>query len=674
MNSFKKIVVILISVSLFFTTNTFSFFGFEPTYNENILKNIEKTKNSVKKELPELFNYDLANLYLEIGEKELAGDEVSYAFEKLFFFEDDYFNSPEMYPEIISLFDFYNRNKTFISEYIDTSDLENNGNGELSPLDEIESEKLICIKIDPSVESKLMDDVKKLKFDFPVVVNKKVIKWMNYFLNGRGYKRLIRGLRRLGRYEKIFKKIFKEEGLPQDLIYFGLVESNFNPNAYSRARARGIWQFISWTARKYGLRVDWWVDERSDPIKSTYAACRYLKDLYDMFGDWYLVLAAYNSGEGRIQRLVSRYKTNDYWKISKKWRLPRETREYVPLILAAMIIAKNPEIFGIHVDRYDPFKYKIATIPSPTDLRIVADLLNMDVNDLKEYNPQLRRLVTPPDVRMYKIYLPSDISDEKLAELYTLPKQKRLKWVKHRVRRGDTLSKIARMYGSSISSIRDVNNIRNVRRLRIGQILIIPLSPIARKLRYYRQSKRYRLNRDNTYTVRRGDNLWRISRAFGVDVEYLKKINGLKGRWRVYLKPGMKLKIPVDSGRKTFRKRRVKRYKPKTGNGYYVVRRGDTLWSISRRYGISLRKLCKLNHISKHTKLRVGMRLRVNSKITSLNTGKKSAFIKHRVRKGETLYSISKRYNVRVKDIKKYNKIRRHLIKPNMILLIPVRN
>lgn len=232
------------------------------------------------------------------------------------------------------------------------------------------------------------------------------------------------------------------------------------------------------------------------------------------------------------------------------------------------------------------------------------------------------------------------------------------------------------MYGSSISSIRDVNNIRNVRRLKIGQIIIIPLSPIARRFKYYSKRRRYKLNGDNTYTVRRGDNLWRISRAFRVDVEYLKKINHLRGRRRVYLKPGMKLKIPVDSLKVVKVKRYIHKKSYFSGGNYYIVRRGDNLWRISRRYRISVAKLCRLNHISKHTRLKIGMRLKVREKAeySDSNLDNNKSFIKHRVRRGETLYSISRRYNVKVSDIKKYNKIRRHLIKPNMILLIPTRN
>ncbi len=670
----KKYISFLIILALTFTTSIYPFFGFESVaFNENTWEKIKNSHEKAKNSLPDLFNYKLANLYLDLGERELAADEVSYAFEKLLFFGEDYFDTYTKYPEIEELFSFYNTHKSIIDEYLDTQD--DTYQGEISPIEEIESENLMEIKIDPSVEEKLKDDVKKLKFDFPVVVNKKVLKWMNYFLNGRGYKRLIRGLRRLGKYETIFRNIFKEMGLPQDLIYFGLVESNFNPHAYSRARARGIWQFIRFTARKYGLRVDWWVDERSDPIKSTYAACRYLKDLYNMFGDWYLVLAAYNSGEGRIQRLVNRYGTNDYWKIARKWRLPRETRDYVPLILAAMIIAKNPELFGVKVDKYDPLKYKKVTIPSPTDLRIVADLLKIDVEDLRDYNPQLRRLVTPPDVKRYTLYLPSDLKSEKLAELNNLPKNKRLKWVRHKIRRGETLSKIARMYGSSISAIRDVNNIRNVRRLRIGKILIIPLSPIAKRFRPKYRGKRYKLT-GNTYRVRRGDTLWSIARAFGVDVEYLKKVNNLRGKRRVLLKPGMKLIIPIDARSryvKKYHKTNKKKIYAKESGSIYIVKRGDNLWRISRKFNTTVNEICRANNISKRKKLKPGMKLIIPRKRKyALLKIEKKYFI-YKVKRGDNLWRISRKFNVNIKKICKINNITKNTkLKIGKRLKIPI--
>ncbi len=349
--------------------------------------------------------------------------------------------------------------------------------------------------------------------------------------------------------------------------------------------------------------------------------------------------------------------------------MPQETRDYVPLILVSMIIAKNPEFFGIDIEKYDPLKFQRVTIPSPTDLRVVSDLLDIDIGDLREYNPQLKRLVTPPDVPTYTLYLPPDVSTENLAQLYNLPKNKRLKWVNHRVRRGETLSKIARMYGSSISVIRDVNNIKNVRRLRIGQILIIPLSPIGRRKPVFSR-RRYRTNKEGIYIVKRGDNLWRISRAFNVDVEYLKKINHLRGRRRVLLRPGMRLKIPKDSYNLTAKKSfKIKSYTKAVAYNIYRIKRGDTLWSISKRFKISLRKLCKINNITRRRKLKPGMVLKIPKRVYSNSSNPK--YIKHVVRRRETLYGISKKYRVKVKELKRINNLRNNLIKPGMILLIP---
>ncbi len=229
-------------------------------------------------------------------------------------------------------------------------------------------------------------------------VNREVMAYISQLTTGAKRDQVAQGLGRLTRFHEMFQRIFREEGIPLDLIYFGLVESNFKISAYSRARAKGLWQFIQWTGRRYGLRVDWWVDERSDPEKATRAACRYMKDLYGMFGDWYLVLAAYNSGEGRIQRILNRHPDRDFWEMAEQRLLPRETRNYVPAILASIIVGKNPERFDIRVEPQGPGPASPWRSPRPLTSgwwRTVG----VPIETLQDLNPALRRMLTPPDHR-----------------------------------------------------------------------------------------------------------------------------------------------------------------------------------------------------------------------------------------------------------------------------------
>ena len=662
----KIVKTFIILIALFFSF--FSVYGFSKSLNKSVNSDETKLASGVNF-LPPLFNEDLAEAFLEIGETEMAEDEVSFAFEKLIFFGENYLDSPEGYIEVLSLFDFCYYNGLKIGGYGE-SEKEEEG-GESSPLENLVNQNPGSVRVEVDIEDEMRRKIESLKFDFPVVVNEKVMNWINYLLYGNGSQMLLRGLRRLGRYEKVFRKIFKEMGIPSDLIYFGFIESNFNPYAYSRAGARGIWQFMPSTARRYGLRVNWWIDERCDPIKSTYAACKYLKNVYSIFGDWYLSLAAYNYGEGNVLRLMKRCGAKNYWELSRCRGMPSETRAYVPLILAAIVICKNPEIFDLDVKKEPPLKYQVVSIPSPTDIRVVSDILKVSVSRIKEFNPQLKRYLTPPYVRRYKIYLPEGVDGEKLAFLFNVPKYRRMKWVRYKVKRGDTLIGIALKFGSSVSAIKRVNHIRNARRLRVGQVLSIPLNPVGsihvkrvasgkHRKKIFKgvgsstqrrlSSKRRRGRRYRVYVVKRGDSLWKIARKFGVSVRDLKRINGFSGIG--VLKIGTRVKVPIYTGWSS------------SGNYFvYRIRRGDTLGKIARIFGVSKRRLCKLNNLSTRSKLRYGRTIKIPF----------SGFIKHRVRRGETLSKISKRYGVKISALKIINNLKKSRIYRNQVLIIPVK-
>lgn len=266
-------------------------------------------------------------------------------------------------------------------------------------------------------------------------------------------------LSRAGRYIELMEEILIQKGLPKELVFLPLIESGFNTNAYSRSRAVGPWQFIASTAKKYGLTINWWIDERRDPIKSTIAAARYLKDLYDMFNSWHLAMAAYNAGEGRVLRALRRAKTDDEWELLQKKRfLRRETREYVPKFIAAGLIALEPQKYGFEdIEYMQPIEFTEVEIESPVDIAVIAKAAETDVQTIRELNPELKRWCTPPDQPTYKIRIPADKKEPFLQNLSSIPKEERWSFRIYNIKRGDTLSRIAKRFGLSASVIYTLN-------------------------------------------------------------------------------------------------------------------------------------------------------------------------------------------------------------------------
>jgi membrane-bound lytic murein transglycosylase D len=314
---------------------------------------------------------------------------------------------------------------------------------------------------------------RKIRFSSPVLSNQRV----RYFVEGfRGSQRNFfeRALARSAKYTPLMEAILREEGLPENLVYLALIESGFSPYAYSRAKAMGPWQFIRSTALRYGLKIDSWVDERRDPVLSTRAAAAYLKDLHELFGEWFLAAAAYNAGEGRVGRALERSRTNDYWDLTEQKKyLALETRNYVPKFIAAAIIADAPEEHGFEEVAYEtPWQYDEVTIYTPLRLQTVAALAKTDVNAIKELNPALLRNFTPPDDDGFTLRLPLG-SGETFSDAYKLlPASVKLKLNLHRVKKGERLSNIAKRYGQTVRRIMKENGLKSTR-LRPGQELII---------------------------------------------------------------------------------------------------------------------------------------------------------------------------------------------------------
>ncbi len=407
--------------------------------------------------------------------------------------------------------------------------------------EEIDDLNLFTIQVDPHLEELAGQDLLKTRFDIPVVLNDDVLRLLNFYQN-RGREIMEEGLKRSGMYVPLFREIFREEGVPLDLIYMAHVESHFKPNAYSRARARGLWQFMLGTGKVYGLRQDWWIDERSDIVKSTHAAAQHLRDLYERFGDWHLAMAAYNVGSRRIDRVRRRYgKTLDYWTMVKRRMLPRETRSFVPSILAALIIFRNPERYGFWVEPEPPLQFETVDLKEQVDLRVVADEIDVRVADLFALNPELRRGITPFHYDDYKLKVPLGKADLLKERLAVLPKDRKVQVRHHKVKRGESLSLIAQRYSSSITAIAQVNRIRNVHRLREGQDLLIPLAGRYSVASAARSMEPTPLRLPATYVVRRGDSLSRIANRYRVTIKDLLLWNNLKVDQ--FIHPGQRIRI-----------------------------------------------------------------------------------------------------------------------------------
>jgi membrane-bound lytic murein transglycosylase D len=334
----------------------------------------------------------------------------------------------------------------------------------------------------------LDDDLyrKESEFDIPITLNAKVEQFIQYFQTDIR-ERFTTYLSRSRRYIPSMRKLLKEHGLPEDLVYIALIESGFDPSAYSRSKASGPWQFISQTGKRYGLKVNWWVDERRDPEKSTIAAARHLKDLYDRFECWYLAAAGYNAGESKIVRAMKRYRTEDFWVLTNHRYLKRETKNYVPQMIAAALIAKDPENYGFTgVEYQKPLRYEKVKVPELTGLSLIAKACETSLEEIKELNPEILRGVTPPNEPDYEIKIPSAKGDVFLKNFDSLQPMESFQFKTHSVKNGETLAGIARAYRVDLDPLLEINQLKKTSRISKGKTLLIPLSkdeeirPLAR--------------------------------------------------------------------------------------------------------------------------------------------------------------------------------------------------
>ena len=451
----------------------------------------------------------------------------------------------------------------------------------------------------------------------PITHNDHVERIIQFF-NTQGRRNMQAWLNRLPKNAKFIGPILEEEGVPRDLIFLALIESGLNPRAYSWKHASGPWQFITSTGKRYGLKRDWWVDERRHVEKSTRAAARYLSDLYEEFGDWYLAMAAYNTGETRVRRAIRIHGTRDFWKLHV---LPRQTRNYVPNVMAAFLIAQDPEKYGFTITPDAEVPWDEVPVDRSLTFDILAQIGGFPADSLRLYNPELRQKATPPVAKdqPYTLMIPLGYKQQFLANYDSIasqvgPNLAAVQPLRHRVRRGESLYSISKRYGVPIRRIQQANEIRNRDRLRIGQVLSVPLTASAVKGRQADVPTPRGL-RKLYHTVRPSDTLGEIAEAYSVGYSRLRSWNGIRSSTAGNIMVGQRLVVWV----------------PKAWNGgqsldppaplpapdlsgmekiYYTVQIGDTLGDIAETHNVGLSKLRLWNGMSVFSNhIRVGQQL-----------------------------------------------------------------
>ncbi len=467
---------------------------------------------------------------------------------------------------------------------------------EPAPIDEVND---VTPPVDPSVKARAEAEIKATHSDLPLMLTDQVAGFINYFSRPKGHEILQHGLERGGRYREMIESTLREEGVPQELIYLAQAESGFHPLALSRVGARGMWQFMSSRARGYGLEHNLWVDERQDPEKSTRAAAHHLKDLYNQFGDWYLAMAAYNSGPGTVQSAVKRTGYADFWELYKRNVLPKETRNYVPIILAVTIMAKNPAQYGLaDIVPEQPVPYDAVKIDYSVDLRLVAQCIDVSPATLQDLNPSLLRLATPKD-QTFELRLPVGTRDRYLAAIEPIPPQMRVWWRYHAVAQGDTLASIARTYRTSPAAIEKENRLQADDELKPDSKLIIPIPPGQHAATedgasYARHTTRYK--------VRHGDTVQTVADNFSLPPTMIRRWNhlrgdSLRGRRVVYVHlpvtpNALASEMPAPAKSKS--NRDLHPVSPKTVQ-HHTVQPGETLTSIASTHHTTVEALKRDN-------------------------------------------------------------------------------
>jgi membrane-bound lytic murein transglycosylase D len=454
-------------------------------------------------------------------------------------------------------------------------------------------------------------------FDIPIVVNARVEQFLQYFQTTARNK-FASWLSVSAKYVPFMTNLLREHGLPEDLVYLALIESGFNPNATSPAKACGPWQFIYLTGKRYGLKVDWWVDERRDPEKSTVAAARYLKALYDMFECWYLAAAGYNAGEGKIANAIRRYRTEDFWELAKTPYLKQETRDYVPLMIAAALIAKEPEAYGFTgIDYQEPLRYEKVTLPGGIDLRSIAKALETAEEELRDLNPELLRGCTPPGRPEYELKIPYDKGDLFLKNRDLILASGKVQFKTHKVKKGETPQRIAKNNRVDLDPLLDLNHLKKGAPLSAGSTLLLPAvssngSGKAPSPQEPAKKTPIACPEEVTYTIKKGDTLWSIANEMRINIGVLSSWNNLHPEAK--LLPGDKLKIrPAAAATENH-----KAGKDERKEIVYVVRKGDTLWSIAQKHRVTVPEIKTWNRLNGTNRIQPSDRLKIRVRASDL--------------------------------------------------------
>lgn len=478
-------------------------------------------------------------------------------------------------------------------------------------------------------------------YDFPITMNKQVEFYINLFqTKQRGYYE--RWLARSTKYLPYIKANLKEAGLPEDLAYLAMIESGYNPTAISKAQAVGLWQFIAGTGKNYGLRIDSWVDERREPEKATLAAIKYLTFLHEEFDSWYLAVAAYNAGEGKIGRGVEKYGTNDFWQLASNDYLALETKRYVPKLIAAIIIAKNPEQYGFtNISYQEPVQYDVIEVPAMTDLNAVATASGQEIDEIRGLNNELLKNLTPPGKDAYNLRIPAGSYEQVAGNLSKLQKVASIDYKTHVVKKGDTLTAICRTYNLSKTALLKANNLRNAK-LAVGQRLRIPYQTtkyaLLKKGENPGKVALAEFDGDTRFhTVKKGETLSGIAGIYGVTPETIMQWNNLQSVNKISagqqlalfldkpVQPAIAAQAKPDISTATamvepekrasdasikadVKKRPAGSQKNEDQPALHLVKAGDTLWSIAKKHRISLNQLKQWNKL-KSNNLAVGMKL-----------------------------------------------------------------
>jgi len=512
------------------------------------------------------------------------------------------------------------------------------------------------------IASLLGEDFYK-NFDIPIVFNDAVKYFIQYFTTEKR-KVFSNWLKKSRYYAPIIKEILNNEGLPEDLVYLAMIESGFNPKAYSSANASGPWQFIYATGGRYGLRSNYWIDERRDPEKSTVAATKYLRDLFNQFGCWYLAAAGYNAGEGRIGRAIAKHNTNDFWELAKYNALPRETREYIPKLIAAAIIAKEPEKFGFGSITYDqPIKFLEVKVPAGFPLISIAKAASIDIKDLKSINPEILRGITPPDIHDYTVKLPYSVDKSTFDNnLQTaLNNEKKIKGISaYKVRKGDTLIKIARKFRIDANDVFLVNGSGDEIKVKPGMVISIPRFnvQIVKEVESRKTKGNAAIAKVSTKVIPDKSETSNPAASHGVSKarqEHEANHQAVYGASHLEASSGVLTRGAIN-----------KNEKKEPSKTTHVVKKGETLAVISNKYGMDISSIKSANNMKTDT-VYPNMKL----KLVNYTQKKEKKVIRyHVVKKGETLTAISNKYGMDISSIKSANNLKNNVVYPSMKLKI----